>query len=492
MGVYLGILHLLSVLGIFHVLAIGTFGLTPLEAGMGLLMLWVPIYGVWLGKPFIVPRRWETTALVSVWAVMTVGCLGPLLSADTTFIMQSVKTHAHFTYLWLFCFIMYCMPISAADIVKGYRFHFGVSILVMLFAIYQLPARALDLPGGWLEIMNVSFQRVNEETEFQQLALRFADFYRATSIFTEPSSLAIYSSYSLVMLVLPYVRNSPHIVRRAWLRIFIMIITLLGLFLAFSLTGLMLVGVAFILILFLYRGIAWKRFGTILVVSAVILFCTDLVVTQYSGVSVLGLFGARLESILTGQAAAGEGSTIVGESLTQRTGDYEASWEVWKEHPWLGTGPGNFGNSTFGRYHNAAFPSTSYGSVLAELGVVGLFVFVVFLVGLFVRMLMDERKWTVGHRGEDSDLERLVPSLPFRALLLIFVCFNGNNLVTANFWFEVILMLAVQNALHRATGVDRSRQIFLVRKPWRDIVSAPRSDHDTGRIGQVNGSAHRR
>ncbi len=105
---------------------------------------------------------------------------------------------------------------------------------------------------------------------------------------------------------------------------------------------------------------------------------------------------------------------------------------------------------------------------------------------------MDERKWTKGHHGEDSDLERLVPSLPFRALLLIFVCFNGNNLVTANFWFEVILMLAVQNALHRATGIDRSRQIFLVRKPWRDIVSAPRSDHDTGRIGQVNGSAHRR
>jgi len=468
MSVYLSMLFASSVLGFFHVLAIGTFGLSLLEfLFLGALVAAV-VHGLWLGKAFRVPRRFETGAVVSLLGVVLLSALMTVLRGEGPQVMQSFKTFLHFAYLWGFCMIMLCLPITAEDWRRALQVHFVVAAGIMLFGLYQLPARMLDLPLAWIDITNASFQRGYDETlETGQIALKFKDFYRATSIFSEPSALAGYATATLSMLIVPYFRGTRSVIERRWFFWTVVVLSVMSIFLAFSLTGIVMAGAVLALVMILYPRRSIRKIAIVGAVVLVLIGVADRVVEATTSVSVVELFATRVTSLVSGKASQDESGTISGESITQRTADYRVSFEVWQEHPVTGVGPGNFATSVAGKRHNQPFPSTTIGSVLSELGVVGAVVFTMALLGFFTVSLIVERRWSASLPEEGSALDRIVPFLPFRWLLIILTAFTGNFLVSAYFWFEATFLLSALGSARQALGMDRWREVQLVREGWR-------------------------
>ncbi len=468
MGVYLGLLFAASVLGFFHVLAIGTFGLSLLEAlflGSVVIALY---HGLWKGLPFRVPRRFETGMLTALLGAFGVSALATTFMDGGPETIQSLKTFSHFFYLWGSAMLLICLPITAEQWQRALRIYFVVAGVVLFYGIYQLPARAFDWPLAWIDISNASFQRgFGEQYEAGQLALRFKDFYRATSVFSEPSALAGYATATLVMLIVPYFRGGVSVVRSRWAFWTLVVLCALSIFLAFSLSGLALAGAAMVLVMILYPKESIRKLVIAAVGMLVLIGAADRVVEATTKVSVLELFVTRVSSVVSGKAAQAEVGSVRGESITQRFADYQVSWEAWSESPVFGVGPGNFGTSVAGRRHNQPFPSTTFGSTLAELGVIGFTVFGITIVGMFFVALWIERQWTARFRGSDSPLESMVPFLPFRWLLIILTAFTGNFLVSAYFWLEVTFLVSLQGLARGELGLDRWQEVYLVQEGWR-------------------------
>jgi O-antigen ligase len=349
--------------------------------------------------------------------------------------------------------LLWWYPIDASEWVKALKVHFVLAFAICLFAAYQLAARAFDLPLAWIEITNASYKKGAQDPDaIVQLALSFSNFYRATSIFSEPSSLAIYAGMNLSMLLAAFFRGTRSIIRSQWFFVASMLVAVLAMFLAFSLTGIMVVGVTLVLLSILYGTAALRRLLPFLLIIIAVIGIADRVVNSIVDVSVLELFSTRIESLVTGKAQAEESGAIVGESVTQRTGDYRVSFEAWQEAPVMGVGPGNFGNSVAARYYNSRYPSTTYGSVLSELGIVGLVILVLF----FTTMLRESLRVGRSSVSDTTDTDILTPVLSVIALIVIFVAFNSNLLVSAYFWLYAALVCSGISAADRQAGTEHA------------------------------------
>lgn len=468
---YLPVLFLTSMLMAFQFFNIGTFGIVSIEAWMLLLYAWLPVELIWRGRPLRVPLTPEMGASVAVWAIVLISCLSPILDADAVRGMQSLKTFTHFTFIWLFFNVLVCLEPQARDWREGMRWYAGVALIVCTYGAYQLAARAFDLPLAWLEITNVSFKnKLDQSTEVGQLALQFANFFRATSIFSEPSGLASYAALVLVFVLVPLVRKVPGVLRTRWMNITVTVLCIVALVTAFSLTGVMLVGVTLVVLAILHREMLSRRLLGITGIVAGVVVLTDLVVAAYFDVSILQLFAMRIDSIISGKAASLEAGSLVGESLTQRTGDYMASYMVWTESPIMGVGPGNFAHSDFGKNYSSPFPSTLYGSLFAEQGPVGLLLILFFFGTMLATSWVLLRRWQ--QRSDlataHPDVDTVTSVLPFVATLVMFVSINGNLFVYALFWLQIAIVLTGTTIVRRTMGDLRTFDIYIVRRPWRD------------------------
>lgn len=468
MTIILCMLMVTSVLGLFQLFNIGEFGIIPIEVTLGFALLYAVYHTVWLGRALRVPRRMELIVMSMLLFIFIFSEVGPLLSGDSLQILQGLKTFSHFILLWLGAFVLIVIPTTSKQWITAFRVHFGVSIIVVLFAAYQLPARTFEWPLGWIEITNQSFRKLDREaSEMGQIALRFADFYRATSIFSEPSALAGYGVVSLMMMMVPVFRRSQTIIKTRTFLIISIICTTVAIFLSFSMSGMILVVSVLCLSVALYPRTAPKRILGFMLAAVVLLAIADVTVEKNFNISVLTLFGTRVENLVSGQATS-EGSDIVGESATQRTNDYYVSAKVFESAPVIGVGAGNFGNAVEAKKRLTLYPSTVYGSVLGEMGILGFSALIGFLILLFTRALIIERHWTKYHRGEDTDLDRLVPLMPFRILIVIVGGFFGSFFVSAIFWLDIIIVMSITSLARREMGKEVDSQIFLVRKAWRN------------------------
>lgn len=456
-----------AVLGLFQVWNIGDFGFATIEIVMGLVYAYTFYHAVWLGRPLRVPKRTEIIVMGLVLLVFAGSSLTPLVSGNAPQVSQALKTLAHFVFLWLAAMLLISLPISAKQWVTAFRIHFAVSFVVVVFAMYQLPARTFEWPLGWIEITNQSFRKLDKEaSEMSQLALRFADFYRATSLFSEPSALAGYSAMSLMMMIVPLFRRSRTIIKSKTFLTLSIICTTIALFLAFSMSGMLLVAATLVLSVMLYPRTAPKRMAMFLAASVALLLVADFTIEKNFNISVMTLFGTRVGNLVSGEATSG-GSDIIGESVTQRTGDYWVSGKVFESSPIIGVGAGNFGKSEAGKRHLTQYPSTVYGSVLGEMGIIGICIVVLFLLILYGRAQVAERQWTKNHRGEDTDLDRLIPLMPFRMVLVIITGVSGSYLVSAIFWVDVVIVLSTLSLARRAMGTERIHEVSFVARPWR-------------------------
>lgn len=470
---FLPILFLTSTLGAFQLFAVGTFGVMPIEAWMALLFAWLPLYVLWQGEPLRIPLTPEMGLSVAVWGIVLVSCIAPLFAADTEQVRQTIKTFAHFSFIWFFFMMLVCIRPDPDVWRRAMRWYAAATLIIVPYGLYQLPARAFDLPLAWLSVTNVSFKaKMDQSLEIGQLALQFANFFRVTSIFSEPSGLAAYVGIILAIVLVPVVRKGHGVFRRSWVSSAAIIMCVLALLTAFSLTGIMLAGVVLLLIGILHtRKITGRMVGYV-AIGAVVVVIADQIINAYFEVSVLQLFAMRIESIVSGKALAKEAGSLVGESLTQRTGDYEASYIVWMESPFLGVGPGNFAFSQYGRAYSQPYPSTLYGSLLAEQGALGLGLVVAFFTVLFVvslRLYLDWNKRTDLHDTYPA-VDAMASIAPFLAAIIMFVSFTGNMFVHAFLWMEIALVMVATTVVRQTLGGLRTFDLYLVRRPWRELA----------------------
>jgi len=378
---------------------------------------------------------------MGVGMVIGISAIQPLLGGSYSEILQAIKTSLHFYSLWAFAIVCIVARVTADEWLPALRLSAIQSLGIASYGLYQIPARAFGWPGGWIEITNSNYATKVDSfaVDTTQLALQFGDFFRATSIFSEPSSLALYSATILSLVAVPWLTGTKPIIQSRALVSAIIIINLLALFVTFSLTGLMLLAIIIATCLYVRPRRVLNRLVVGVLVASVGIVAADIKIHEELGVSVLDLFGRRISSIASGKAAVSE-SEIVGESYTQRTSDYQTSYEAFLESPYIGVGPGNFSNSQAGRRHNSPYPSTTWGSVLAEQGILGILTFGGLMVVLLVGSIQLLR-----HRGVDG--ENLTAGIhvivPVRVLILIFVGLTGNNFVSNVLWIDVGLIASI-------------------------------------------------
>lgn len=142
-----------------------------------------------------------------------------------------------------------------------------------------------------------------------------------------------------------------------------------------------------------------------------------------------------------------------GASYAERVETFSLAEGIWREHPYLGIGPGSFGPYT--SYHPYKVPADGYKIVnnlylelLAETGLLGIGLIIVILLVLIIRGVYCINK------TKDKYLKALLIGL-LAALGGMLVQYNTFSvLYIMHIWFTVGLLLAAQNiALHKK--IDR-------------------------------------
>jgi predicted metal-dependent hydrolase len=71
-------------------------------------------------------------------------------------------------------------------------------------------------------------------------------------------------------------------------------------------------------------------------------------------------------------------------------------------------------------------------------------------------------------------IDTLASLLPFLTAIIMFVSATGNMFVHAILWLQIGLVMVGITILRRTMGELRTFDIYLVRRPWRELAIEPR------------------
>jgi len=342
-----------------------------------------------------------------------------------------------------------------------------LAIIINIFGIYQIIARAYELPLAWIDFNNVSLLRgggdsLGPETEIKQLSIHYGNFYRATSIFSEPSALGAFNSFIFSFLLIPIVFRFRPFINSKTILVLTLIFCSAGTLFTFSLTailGLVLI-IGFLLLFQRIKNI--KRFAIISVSIMIAIIAADGIFSENLGISVIELFTKRLEGIMSfGQSD----KMVFGESFGIRLQSAFKAVEIWEHYPIFGIG---IGLTAYNTLNNLEFSDFTVFSILAELGIIGLIIFVSFFISLFIitfRFLRD--KFYIEHFGKDE--LRLMYILFFMMLVLFMINFiSGNAFIQINLWVPLAVILSIINTVY--LRLNRKVYVFkLVKIPVKTL-----------------------
>lgn len=426
-------------------------------------------------KEIKVARLNMTVLILISIGIWTISGFYPFLNGYSYGITQFFKTSVHLYFYLIFTFAIFVDP-PEIKVLRNILLVFIVLALpINIFGIYQLFARLYDLPFAFLNYNNVSFLSRSEvtgagETGVMQLALQFGNFYRATSIFSEPSGLAAFNLNALMFLFVPKLLKIEPIVKNRLLFISIAVFSVLGLFLTFSLTGVFNMAVVFFLLFLIVPGRFTRYFLWTVPVAAILIFTADLLVVRYFDISLLDLFQTRITSIATKGAGA---EAITGESFWKRFDTMVKAVDVWMLSPVIGVGLGQTGFF----YHMTGYVyfDSTVAAMLAETGIISATIFVIwFFIWIrksFLQILDSElqKKASVG-------LQQLI-ALKYVFISLIFVnaAFTSNILVTENLWIWVAFFLVVEYRILELKG-GRFFKIRFMKKSLAQLLHIGNKD----------------
>lgn len=442
-------------LKLFQIFALGTYGVTTSDILFILLFIYILYKHIWLNEPFYFVKN-----KIFVWVGLLLFCvilssLNPIFSTNKEYIIQYFKTSLHFYYIVLFCSFFALIIIDLKIWKKFFRFMMICSILLNIFAVYQLFARIYELPGAWIKINNVSMLNrgeVDSIAEIEQLALNFENFYRATSIFSEPSSLAGYNLYVLIFLIVPFFIGKEPLFKSRSVNLLILIPTLIGTFLTFSLTAT--TGLLFILcVLVIVEKVNRKRLmNSILYIflAMTLLIVFDNYIFKYTNVKVGDLFYQRIASTIF---KSKEIEGIVGESFGTRSDSFYDAIEVWKYYPIFGIG---LGDTYLNKVKGISFSIYSSMAVLIEMGLVGLIVYIGFFLSLLYNTFyLRNFKLKFNSQSGIEDYSTLAYICFYIIILQIFLNFVTSNIIISEAsWLPIMFVVSIVNNIQIKNGYD--------------------------------------
>lgn len=424
--------------GGFQVFSIGTYGVTSLDVFTLMFYCLFFFKAVWHNTEFKIPAGLLTGAFALFSVSLITSAIPLFVSLPAAEIAQYFKTLSHLLFLMLFAGLCLSYEFKTSLVDKVLKTWLILSLFINIFGIYQIFARAFDLPFAWLDFTNVSMSMrgtADEQESIKQLSLQYGNFFRATSIFSEPSALATFNIYIIILIVIPFIQKTKMFFKSNLLNILIFIFAVAGVFLAFSLTGVL----GLILVLggvFVLESIRIKRrILSIVLAMFVLLIPADLVIEQFTDTSVLQLFTKRITGIVNMNNKMAEGTE--GESFGSRLLTVNKSVQIWEQSPLFGTG---LGLTQYNKEVDMDYSDFSIMTALCELGIVGAVGFSLMFVALLI-IGWKANIYIKNNPDIDETLKRHFGLIFYLALVQVEInFFTGNNLVVPNLWVPIFFI----------------------------------------------------
>ncbi len=433
--------------------AIGSFGVSTSDIFILVLSVIVLFDFFVSNKPLKIPKTSIHIYLFTLMLFTLLSGITPLFYGEGDNLIQFIKTFSHFFYLYFFIFLFLSYEIDEKLIFLAIKIYLFLSIFINIYGIYQLIARAFDLPFAWMELNNVSLMSrfdTQEMQNYKQLALKFKDFYRATSIFPEPSVFVQFNLLSLIFLAIPYISKTKLLFKSPVMLNLIFLLVLINLFITFSLTAVL--GLFFIIFLsfFLETKELFKKYILIFSISFVILLIADFYVNEVLGVSLLTMIFDRVLGVLL--YIIDPDYLVEGESFLWRLEVVLESFNVWIKSPFFGVGLGLFDNNS----EIAAFSDNSFLALLSEAGPIAALAF----LGLFISIFYHSIRIRKSNQYNLSETQKtLLVIAPYLMIILFEVTYiTANGYLGVTFIVPLFVVVASLNNIFASNN-----EYYLVR-----------------------------
>ncbi|PKL86272.1 MAG: hypothetical protein CVV22_03690 [Ignavibacteriae bacterium HGW-Ignavibacteriae-1] len=453
---------------IFQLFSIGGSGITINDFLSFSIVVAFLIKAVWYGEEFKIPKNPVLTFFLLFCLSTFISGIGPLFRGNPDELAQFFKTTAHFHQTILFAYVLFFIRIDSAVIWKFVRIWLVLSLVVNIFGAYQIVARFFDLPLAWLDVSNMSmFARGllgTDADSYAQLSLQFGNFFRATSIFSEPSALAAFNNILLIFMLIPFIQTKKFLFKKPLMNFMVLFWIIVSLIISFSLTGIL--GVVFIigtaLIFEKYSNLS-NFFKSMLYFIPVIII-VEFAILSYNDQGVVSLIWERVSSVLM-FLFGGKSNFIVGESFGDRFANMGDYFTLWLHYPIFGYGFGCGYMNYIAR--NWVFSDTTLMQVLSELGIVGFIGFFGMFISLFAQSLKFNLK-NKQFKDIDPELFKLLRlGLYLSIYYFMYSYISANQIIQIHTYFLLLFIIAPINQYI----IDYKGKYFIfraVKMPLRD------------------------
>ncbi len=446
----LSILFITSTLAAFQVFAIGTYGVAPAIIMLAFFYAFIFKRIIWNGDKLQYHPNITLILLIIIISVVLISGITPLIGVNKHEISQFIKTSIHFLFLTTFTLICAFYRIENFRWRTVIRVFLVFSIFINIFGIYQVVARAFDLPFAWIQLTNESLTARGTAVGFdpyKQLALQFENFYRATSIFSEPSFYASYNVIVMIFLIIPLLKTKSGFIKSNTVKIFVLIFSVAALFLTFSLTGLLSFLVITITVFLIERSKRLKYFIYFLAGTVFVIMITDSLMKDVTNVSVANLFIDRIERISKSNKIGTE--SMNGESVNVRVDYQQQAYDIWQQYPILGCGIGLVG---YNKKIHLIYADTALTQVFAETGIVGIFFYLAFFAAVLLLVLRLNILCNKSDVLDDVDKCLAGCCLYLFIHLTVINFITANNLITPISWLYIGFIFSVMNNTYSKLG----------------------------------------
>lgn len=359
-------------------------------------------------------------SLLAFWLVILISLLINPLSFRSMAVFSLIS----------FCFTLFLVlsniRINQKSIQKINLIIIWGSFIICLFAFWQYFADLAGVSTKWTLLQ-------------EHYTLKIFGFPRVHSTFLEPLLMANFLLIPIFLMVSLWLKKQIKAKVFIPLLIILLVVFILtisrGAYLALLVAGIFLV-------IFAFKEIfQWRRILLLLLILAI------------SGLVAFGMIRVAGKQALANFMEQGE--TVVkkpeeqGFSTAHRLMTFKIAFQAFKEHPVFGIGPGNFG-SYYDNYPMESLPKVEYQTVnnqylevLAENGILGLAVFVLFLIILFIR------SWRAFRITKNPLISAFILGAT-AALVGILAQYNFfSTLYIIYIWFLMGLLVAVQNIVFK-------------------------------------------
>ncbi len=429
-----------TVFGFIELFSVLDYGLSINDIFLIILSLIFLKDFIWKGKVLETAKNPAIIFFLLQIAFVLVSAAVPILKGDKIQLIQYIKTTSHFLLYTVIVFIAFTYKIENKVWIRIIRIWLISSILINLFGIYQLFARIYDLPFAFFEYNTFSSQlrTADGEGTLKQATLKLENFYRATSIFKEPSGLASFNLTILIFVFFPFIHKLKSFFRNKLLNLFILSLSLVTILLTYSLTA---ASVIFFLMLgfFLLTGFRFAgKFLLYILIAFIILALSDNYIEKYVDISVMEMFWDRISRLLT---TFDPDKYAVAESLPQRMKSASVALSVWATSPIIGVGMGLL---AFNTHTDITFADSSFFMVISQMGILGALAFVLMLGVLLFKSYNFAQKYL---DADKEDYNTTLNVLMYYLMVYLFIVniFISNNYVNPYMWSYLAIVYAIIN-----------------------------------------------